>query len=172
MRTTTVFFTLFAAATLSLTACGGGGDDDGAGDDDSAGAPDANNTEAPDADTTPATKGLGESCTPDAANPTGPGDCGTGMTCLAGVSDAGAYCTKLCTPNDQDPFTECDPYLDGPGVAGCFLTVTDMDNNEIGKFCAIICQAPAQACPDCDNTCPDNYLACTPTDQQGVSACQ
>ena len=66
---------LFTATFLSLTliACGGSGGGDDTGDD--AVEPDADESIVPDADNTVA-KQIGDTCTPDEANPRGAGDCG------------------------------------------------------------------------------------------------
>jgi len=159
MRFTTILFTFIAASSISLAACGGGGDDDGSADDDVAVEPDAGTTTMPDANP-PASKTLGQSCTPDQADPMGAGDCGAGLTCLALTGTTGPFCTKTCT-GTQD--TSCDAMLPGAGVGLCLLGVDftgDMMSD--ATFCIAVCQAnDAAACPDCNNMCPDNYLMCT-----------
>jgi hypothetical protein len=176
MRIATALCTLILASTFSLVACGGGGDDDGGADDtgdtgDNMG--DDDQEPMPDAMPEPEGKTFGQACTPSATDPMGQGDCGTGLVCLAGLTGStGPYCTKTCDGEAQNPTAECEPLLNGPGLGGCFLGVDFNDDNMADAFfCTIVCQADnAQICPDCNNTCPDNYLMCTGelTDMNGA----
>lgn len=157
--------------SLALAACGGSSSGDDVSADDAVD-PDANPNDPPDADNTVA-KQLGDSCTPDQANPTGPGDCDAGMTCLALEGGGGSWCSKSCTgPSD----TSCGTGYTGPGIPGCFLGV-DFDNNgsSDGTFCGVICNDlagdpmvcnPASACT---GACPGT-LQCTAPLNAGMPA--
>lgn len=157
MRNATLFFV--ALASLALAACGPGAEEG----DDIQLEPDADPNEMPDADTT-AAKSLGSACTPDQANPMGPGDCGAGFVCLALADGNGAWCSKTCTgPSDAS----CDTGFTGAGIGYCYLQV-DFDGNMTpdGNFCGIICQDTTGTCTDCNNTCPAP-LMCTAELQSG-----
>lgn len=159
MRLTTILFSIFAATTLSLAACGGSsGGDDTAGDDTTD--IDAN-TGAPDADTTVA-KQLGDTCVPDAVTPGGPGDCGAGFRCLSLQGGTGAWCSKECTQGAGDT---CNVGYTGAGIGLCFMSITFTQGGPATLMCGIICNDPAgdpMVCPagECTDTCPGT-LACT-----------
>lgn len=160
MRLTNIFITFIAA--IAFTACSSGGGDDGGGGDDTT-TPDANTTTGdPDANTVPPGPALGSSCTPDTANPQGQGSCPVGYACLNLLGGTGPWCSKTCTGNTD---TSCDQGFDAPGLGFCYLQV-DFDGQGTGNppvnYCGIVCNDTGfGGCPDCNDSCPANYLQCT-----------
>jgi hypothetical protein len=165
MRTATVLFTLFAAATLSLTACGGGGDDDGAGDDDSAGAPDANNTEAPDAAPDNESSGLGQVCTPQMACPAGAPECAAfeknatqGMCTLSCGTGEPASGGGMPTPPATGDAT-CAAGYTGTGTPACVVYGEEVDGM-VPWSCGVLCGTSGTTnlgeCPT-GLTCTSNF---------------
>lgn len=157
MRIATLF-SIVVVASLSLVACGGGGgggDDDGD-DGDDAVEPDAMESEA---------KQIGDTCTPDAANPMGPGDCGAGMTCLSLQGGNGTWCSKTCTPGAGD--TCADGYT-GAGIPACVYGITFTQGGTPVNMCGVVCNDvagdpvicdPATAC---NGTCPGTLQCSAP----------
>ncbi|CAN5907617.1 hypothetical protein BH11MYX2_BH11MYX2_31910 [soil metagenome] len=155
--------TIFLITVLFAAACGG--DDGGSAGDDTGGGSDAGGGSGSDAGSS--AKQIGSPCTQDQANPTGPGDCGTGFTCLGLQGGAGAFCTKACT-SDAAGQGACNAVFTGPGVSACILAVATMAGGATTNYCGIICEATDMAsCPDCNSTCPAPLTCSAPLMNSG-----
>lgn len=153
--------TLFSVLALSaFVACGGGGDDS-TGDDDPSLIDAADNPDPPDAADNPGYMGIGQTCTPDAQNPMGQGDCPAGFTCLNLTGASGPWCSKTCTTNE-----DCSTGYTGPGIAGCIFAIRFEEGGTPVNYCGVICEDLAgdpQVCnPEtaCTGECP-GALQCT-----------
>jgi hypothetical protein len=145
------------ACLLAVFLLGCGGDDTG---DDEPVDIDARVEEPPDAEPPPdgpppPPEGpLGSACTA-AQEPPVQGDCPDGFLCVERLQGSGPWCTKTCTSFGDGT---CDDGYQGPGIPECFY---DFEGG--GKFCGVMCRdadGGPDWCPGCDDTCPDDHLAC------------
>jgi hypothetical protein len=145
MRQRTLSFA-FALVTSMSFACGG--DDDAV----DAGPPDAGFAGT-----------LGRTCTPDPMMMDPQGDCEDGFVCVEFEMGTGAFCTQQCVQNNDT----CGDDYTGPGLPACVIQAdTNGDGTADLDLCGIICRDDAGGpsfCPECDETCPDDFLSCEGT---------
>jgi hypothetical protein len=157
---------VLALALLFPAACGGGDDDGGGG-----GTIDSGSDPADAGDSIDASGGdiaIGDTCDTEVED-----SCGADLGCISLNGGTNPWCTVPCTMAGlEDPV--CNAAYDGPGLVGCFFSITPEGGGEAINVCGVVCDAPDEQCPPatCSGECPAT-LVCTPNEATpGVSFCQ